>query len=674
MELRGEQPQVDKKVDELFWGIDSKRFAGIIATTGGGKTYLFLSQFLKFLQKYADEKDEAKPQIEASHMSNIPTYFFAPQNPILDQTKDRIVEYVILDKYIETFNSQYMNLIGTEEYLQMAVEKISARIVKSSKRRGKKKEELDKTINDIYKSVQSNSELSDEEKLEEIITQITYVIGDDTANITKSEFPNLFFKCYQNKDDVENLLEEISNKEEPVLIVIDEAHRAVTPENGKKIEELIRRCSTTKVLALTATTDRSDGIDAMARLAQVCGYSIPEIRKEAYLASNLTLVDAIKKDLIVKPKVVTFDLKLDETHEYADMKAIVGNLKKKVEEKEPSYKEYVMKHGSYSNTALKKIRERDLKLIEFYEACKITGKNEFLKELLSEEIKELSKTESEDPIIQERLEENQSLLKYMLEKADFSRNISQQNLLVFFERIDEMDSPGTEFNKKYVEWKRKKISEIIKNTAKEHEYILNSKGICFTPRSNKNKSSKKIIDDHKKIMKEYFQVEDENILVTHSNKSVVPEKEDKKNLRRFMAPKNPKESMLIIVAMDRFTEGIHSEGVKMLSMFRQFDEKKQKDETEDGQDPCITFLQQIGRGITTKKDGEIVDDIPVIFDFACNFMRFNPMLENSFEISESQTRFKQIAEKILVTGEKQFRNRKIKQKFKSFRSIIKVQL
>ena len=138
-----------------------------------------------------------------------------------------------------------------------------------------------------------------------------------------------------------------------------------------------------------------------------------------------------------------------------------------------------------------------------------------------------------------------------------------------------------------------------------------------------------------------------------------------------MDPKNLKEGMLFIIAMDRFTEGINSEGVRMLSMFRQFDEKKQKDETEEGQDPCITFLQQIGRGITTKKDGEIVDDIPIIFDFACNFMRFNPMLENSFEISESQTKFKQIAEKVLVTGEKQFRNRKTKQKFKSIRSIIK---
>lgn len=672
MELRGEQPQVDKKVDELFFGADPKKFVGIVATTGGGKTFLFLNQFLKFLEKYANDKSESEPQIENNHMSNMPAYFFAPQNPILDQTKDRIVEYIILDKYLETFNSQYMNLIGTEEYLPTAVEKITDRLVKSSKRRGKKKEELNEIISNIYESVQSNLELSDEEKLEEIITQISYIIGDDTANITKSEFPNLLFKCYQNKDDIDGLLDEISNQEEPVLIVIDEAHRAVTPENGKKIEELIRRCSNAKVLALTATPDRSDGIDSMARLAQICGYSIPEIRKEAYLASNLTLVDAIKKDLVVKPKVVTFDLKLDETHEYADMKDIVGNQKKKVEEKELGYREYAKKHGTYSNTALKQMRERDSKLADFYEICHITGKNEFLKELLSEEIEKLSRADSKDAKIQQRLKEDQSLLKYMMENKNVSINISTQNLLVFFDRIDEMDTPGTEFNKKYKEWKETKIKETIDTTIEYHKYILNAKGICFTPRSNKNKSSKKIIEDYKSLMREYFPVEDENLLVTHSNKQVVPEKEDKKNLRRFMAPKNPKESMLVIVAMDRFTEGIHSEGVKMLSMFRQFDEKKQKDETEDGQDPCITFSQQIGRGITTKKDGEIVEDIPIIFDFACNFMRFNPMLENSFEISENQTRFKQIAEKILVTGEKQSRNRKTKQKFKSNRSVIKL--
>lgn len=672
MELRGEQPQVDKKVDELFWGSDPKNFAGIVATTGGGKTFLFLSQFLKFLEKYSKERSEPEQQIESNHISNMPTYFFAPQNPILDQTKDRIVEYVILDKYVEAINSQYMNLVGTEEYLPTAVEKISDRIVKSSKRRGKNKEELRNNISDIYESVKSNSELSDEEKLEEIITQITYIIGEDTANITKSEFPNLFFKCYQNKDDVEKFLQAIPNNEEPVLIVIDEAHRAVTPENGKKIEALIRRCSNAKVLALTATPDRSDGVNAMAKLAQISGYSIPEIRRKEYLASNLTLVDAIKKDLIIKPKVVTFDLKLDETHEYADMKAIVGNLKKTVEEKEPSYRAYAMKHGTYSNAALKKINDCSSKLADFYEACRITGKNEFLKELLSEEIEKFSTTNNKDKRIQVRLDENRKLLEYIEKTEDARKGQMFEELKIYFDRIDEMDRPGTEFNKKYVEWKRKKIIEIVQNTTKEHEYILNSKGICFTPRSSKNNPTKEIIEMHEKLMKEYFPVKDENLLVTHSNSNVISKKQDDINLRRFMTTRNPKDDMLIIIAMDRFTEGIHSEGVKMLSVFRQFDEKKQKDETEEQQDPCITFLQIIGRGITTKKDGEIVNDVPVIFDFACNFMRFNPMLENSFEISESQTKFKQIAEKVLVTGEKQSRNRKTKSKFKSIRSVIKL--
>ena len=59
IELRGEQPQVDKKVDELFFGADPKKFVGIVATTGGGKTFLFLNQFLKFLEKYANDVNKA---------------------------------------------------------------------------------------------------------------------------------------------------------------------------------------------------------------------------------------------------------------------------------------------------------------------------------------------------------------------------------------------------------------------------------------------------------------------------------------------------------------------------------------------------------------------------------------------------------------------------------------
>ena len=69
--LRDYQRNAVEKTDEIF---EEKRFASVVLPTGAGKTFVALTELL-------EHKDE-------------PILYLAPQNEILEQTKDRIIEYI----------------------------------------------------------------------------------------------------------------------------------------------------------------------------------------------------------------------------------------------------------------------------------------------------------------------------------------------------------------------------------------------------------------------------------------------------------------------------------------------------------------------------------------------------------------------------------------------------
>ncbi len=71
IQLRQYQQTADEKTDEIF---ESERFASVILPTGGGKSFVAISQLLK-------HKDEE-------------ILYLAPQNEILEQMKDYIIKYV----------------------------------------------------------------------------------------------------------------------------------------------------------------------------------------------------------------------------------------------------------------------------------------------------------------------------------------------------------------------------------------------------------------------------------------------------------------------------------------------------------------------------------------------------------------------------------------------------
>ena len=94
IELRDYQQDAVDKAEEIY---KEKRYASIILPTGGGKTYVALTEMLQY-GKTAEEIAIEENQIElgkiAYKTNNKKMLYLAPSNEILEQTKDRIIEHI----------------------------------------------------------------------------------------------------------------------------------------------------------------------------------------------------------------------------------------------------------------------------------------------------------------------------------------------------------------------------------------------------------------------------------------------------------------------------------------------------------------------------------------------------------------------------------------------------
>ena len=81
-------------------------------------------------------------------------------------------------------------------------------------------------------------------------------------------------------------------------------------------------------------------------------------------------------------------------------------------------------------------------------------------------------------------------------------------------------------------------------------------------------------------------------------------------------------------------------------MFRGYSDSDKKEKEE----PRIIFLQQLGRCIHAINPNNPDYDAPIVFDFACNFMRHNEKLNDMFEISPAQAEFRELYEDYFETA------------------------
>ena len=148
-------------------------------------------------------------------------------------------------------------------------------------------------------------------------------VGKSVDKIVSEVFPNITFETYTGL--LAKRGQEVI-KEQYGMIVSDELHRTGAKEWEGKIDELFANQSeNVKVLGITATPERDvDGRDMAEETAKKLGYTDEEIKQRKYLASNMTLENAIRMGYVVNPKLVysKYDLissgKLDELKEEID--------------------------------------------------------------------------------------------------------------------------------------------------------------------------------------------------------------------------------------------------------------------------------------------------------------------------------------------------------------------
>jgi len=92
--LREYQQDAIDKTEKIY---EEKRYASVILPTGGGKTYVALTEMLRY-GKTAEEIEKEENQIALGEIAyktnNKKMLYLAPSNEILEQTKDRIIENI----------------------------------------------------------------------------------------------------------------------------------------------------------------------------------------------------------------------------------------------------------------------------------------------------------------------------------------------------------------------------------------------------------------------------------------------------------------------------------------------------------------------------------------------------------------------------------------------------
>ena len=92
--LREYQQDAIDKTEKIY---EEKRYASVILPTGGGKTYVALTEMLRY-GKTAEEIEKEENQIALGEIAyktnNKKILYLAPSNEILEQTKDRIIENI----------------------------------------------------------------------------------------------------------------------------------------------------------------------------------------------------------------------------------------------------------------------------------------------------------------------------------------------------------------------------------------------------------------------------------------------------------------------------------------------------------------------------------------------------------------------------------------------------
>lgn len=596
IKLIEKQPEIAENVDNLYG--NGKRFAGVVLSTGGGKSFIAMDQIIKTMNLY-NERTNFNESGDSLVLSKCPILYFSPTNVVNNQFKTHIAKYIIAPEYLAQEKEIYSEITkeNSEKILYNVLNKLGIKL----------KDEEKEAINDeLLTSILNNTNNVSIEKLvlEVLRNVLEKCSTDQKNNIVKSAFPNLNFKAYKNlekvkDDDPDEIIDEDElenvddiNKINPELIIFDEAHRTGADTWWKKVQKYLERNNQAKVLAITATPERDvDKMNMMKELSGVkgMGYTTAERRKEEYLAGNYPLLEAIKQGMVTPPEVVHFDMTLDESSEF-----------KKLLNEYVYARANLQKKPSGNESAHNKVSEAERKLKQ---ALILIMKNPFEDDL------EETKKKIEGEYNNQHSTSKKGLIDNLAKKIiDYTKNnLSSSNIDPKSSEIQQLTDYCYNFIQNY-QWengkswkqvKKERVSKLIEDKLVENG-LEHGKALTFIESmENGTYSEKDSKETKRKKAKEYIQkcIEDirnrvgkiggEEPDVTAIHSAAYTNKENNNILNSFMSKPNNEGPLKIIASVQKFNEGFHPDGISAEFMLKEIGENKDKDE------PRIVLLQQL---------------------------------------------------------------------------------
>ena len=302
-ELRDYQKTAHKNMREIYSRGEFDRLACAASPTGSGKSFLAMGEIVQAKDGYEGSNswlDEgAEPtQIDGNgviHEKKI--LYVAPTNSILSQVKLHIVKSLLLSPY----NFDEMSIDDINQMMREDFSNINFKDIV-----------LDENVDE--------SSLSASDKRGLIVKNLT---PNNITAMVKRAFPGLSLKCYAGIKGINLSDEEKITKEEmqsAELIVLDEAHRIMADTWRSDVQLLLDNNHTAKILAVTATPDRTDknDVNVMAVLSKMV-YPDDTLAPDMYMAADMYVVDAIRDGKVNAPEIYEPDYSIVLSKQYKDI-------------------------------------------------------------------------------------------------------------------------------------------------------------------------------------------------------------------------------------------------------------------------------------------------------------------------------------------------------------------
>lgn len=590
------QPEIAGNIDELY--NNGKRFAGVVLSTGGGKSFIAMDQIVKAVNTY-NKRNNYIGSTNSLVISNCPILYFSPTHIVNGQFRTHMTKYIIAPEYLAQEGK--ITRENAEETLYKVLNRMGIQV----------EEEERKILNDeLLKNILNNPKTVSVEEivLDLIQDKLEKCSSDLKDSIVKKAFPNLHFRAYKNlekvKDNPDEITEEVEKEDlvdinnlKPEFIILDEAHRTGADTWWKKLQKYLERNKQAKVLAITATPERDvDQMNMMKELSGVkgMGYSTAERRREEYLAGNYPLLEAIKQGMVEPPEVVHFDMTLDDSSEFRDMlrEFVLANINCI---RQPAQR------GNYSDSYINAHQRQ-------------ADTEEVLKQALLLIMKDPSGTDLEETTIKIAGENKKTLnqnakigllgeLRRIIREA-YASNLIKVDSKAGSPEIEQLIDVCYDFIQKY-QWKdgknwsevkaervSKLIEEKLVQNGLEHgkalTFIESMKSGNYDKKSHREKALEYIKEKIKSIKALVGKIGGQEPLVTALHSAAYSPAENDLLLNKFMEQRIDEGPFKIIAAVQKFNEGFHPDGICAELMIKEISENKEKTG-----EPRIVLLQQL---------------------------------------------------------------------------------